>query len=890
MNNLKRILCLVMVFAMCMGTVISASAASYDSYSDADQVTYEEAMDVLVAIGIIDGQDGKLAPTDYVTREQAAKMIAYACIGKTAADALSKTGGNFGDVAAGRWSAGYISYCASKGIINGVGDMDGDGVNDFNPSGNITGYAFVKMLLSAIGYGANGEFTGEHWATNTASYGFQVGAFSNSKAASYDIAATREEAMLYAFNILTGATTVSYSELFSSYYTGSTPLTTVDDDDEYLYTLGYKVYGLYQGDTAIDDFGRQYYEWEVSGDAVSDKYYTEATLSYTTAVSSSTLYTALGKSYAGTATYILDGVQQSDFTIAKGYTSAAVGGRGVLTLVYADDDTYDVTIVSISTYLAVVTGVDDDVTTVTVYDGRTSNNVAGSYDYETAGFSEDEYVLVTIADGEIQSMAAADSFTGIMSTYASSYLKINGTTYYKSATYGGYNEVEGATDYYGTYLFYTDSYGNLLGDELYEEADAGTSNYVYVTASEYSSSLTASSAAIAVQYLDGTYGVMSLNIWKSSGSYYYSNAGVSTKITASDGAALNGLTVPGFYRYTTDSDGEVTLKAVSSSSQSVAGWIGEDIEVKSTDKYLYIDSSYALSGKTVDFGTQPSTLYLSSSTVLKVIDDDGDVTTVTGYSNIKGYSESGQNVMVLYSGSIVQTIYVFGGTYTSSDTYALGTGSKYTTSSGTFYTFYIEGESVAYELDTGISAPAYGTIYSIARSSGVVTALDPKMTYSEAVKVTSAKSSYFVAGGNYHYYDEDAEIYSANNSGAAATISVGDYVVFVKENGLVVSAYIVSTPSTTPSGGTTTNLTISSLAMTAAGVTFTDNLTAQTVYLVVESFTSAQGYTSIYTETMTTTAGSNTSNLTSFASGTYRITVYADSTHSTVLAQAYANF
>ena len=195
MKNLKRALCLALVLALCLGLVSTVSATGYASYPDASKVTYTEAMDVLTSLGIITGSNGYLNPTDYVTREQAAKMIAYICLGKTAAEALSTSSSVFEDVAAGRWSAGYISYCVSKGIIAGVGDTNGNGKAEFQPTANVTANQFVKMLLCALGYGANQEFNGTYWATSTEAWGAKVGAYDGTKAASYNAAATREEAM-----------------------------------------------------------------------------------------------------------------------------------------------------------------------------------------------------------------------------------------------------------------------------------------------------------------------------------------------------------------------------------------------------------------------------------------------------------------------------------------------------------------------------------------------------------------------------------------------------------------------------------------------------------------------------------------------------------------------
>ena len=139
MRNFKRVLSLLLVLVMCLGLVTAASAASYDDMNGADKVTYTEAMDVLVALGIIQGTSTGLEPDATFSREQAAKIISYICLGSTAAEALAKTGGVFSDVEAGRWSAGYIAYCANAGIINGTGN------GNFNPTGKVTGYEHKEV-------------------------------------------------------------------------------------------------------------------------------------------------------------------------------------------------------------------------------------------------------------------------------------------------------------------------------------------------------------------------------------------------------------------------------------------------------------------------------------------------------------------------------------------------------------------------------------------------------------------------------------------------------------------------------------------------------------------------------------------------------------------------
>ena len=159
MRTLKKTLSLLLAVALVLSlTVVGASAAytgnKVDTLKDAADVgaDYSEAVGVMVGLGIIEGyDDGTLRPETTYTREQAAKIIAYMQLGPKDAESLRCTKAPFTDVAADRWSAGYIAYCVEQGIIDGMGD------GTFQPEAQLTGYQWAKMLLCAVGYGRNDE-------------------------------------------------------------------------------------------------------------------------------------------------------------------------------------------------------------------------------------------------------------------------------------------------------------------------------------------------------------------------------------------------------------------------------------------------------------------------------------------------------------------------------------------------------------------------------------------------------------------------------------------------------------------------------------------------------------------------------------------------------------
>jgi hypothetical protein len=189
------VLALVMTASL---AVVGAGAAGSD-FKDGDAITYKEAVDVIGTLGVVDGyEDESFKPDAELTRGAAAKIICNMILGPTTAKALPATVAPFPDVPVGHTFAGYIAYCSEQNIISGYTD------GLFRPAGNLTGYAFMKMLLGALGYDQNIEsYVGNNWAINVAKQAIGIGldkglvdGFDGSKIV------TRQEAALYTFNTL----------------------------------------------------------------------------------------------------------------------------------------------------------------------------------------------------------------------------------------------------------------------------------------------------------------------------------------------------------------------------------------------------------------------------------------------------------------------------------------------------------------------------------------------------------------------------------------------------------------------------------------------------------------------------------------------------------------
>ena len=160
MNNLKRVLSLALSGIMLVGMMaVGASAADF---SDADKIEHADAVNTLVALNIINGQDdGSFNPEGDVTRAQMAKMIAVAMNGGKETTTGTKTNPTFTDIK-GHWAESYIEFCADLKIISGRGD------GTFDPEGKVTGLEAAKMVLTALGYDADAyQLKGATWATRT---------------------------------------------------------------------------------------------------------------------------------------------------------------------------------------------------------------------------------------------------------------------------------------------------------------------------------------------------------------------------------------------------------------------------------------------------------------------------------------------------------------------------------------------------------------------------------------------------------------------------------------------------------------------------------------------------------------------------------------------------
>ena len=186
MRTLKKVLALTVVLA----TLLSISA--FAAFSDEESIdeSFVDAVNLLGALNVMTGDtEGTFRPNDTISRAEAAKMIYVIRNGGVDDQAAGWTGmSTFSDVVSGVWFEGYVNYCASLGIIAGVGG------GKFNPSGAVTGVELAKMLLVVADYKPDIEgYTGAGWNLNVIRDAQTAGMFEGYTLA-YSAAATRQQA------------------------------------------------------------------------------------------------------------------------------------------------------------------------------------------------------------------------------------------------------------------------------------------------------------------------------------------------------------------------------------------------------------------------------------------------------------------------------------------------------------------------------------------------------------------------------------------------------------------------------------------------------------------------------------------------------------------------
>ena len=267
---MKKLLAMVLALVMTLSLAVSANAAFKD-VKDIDE-TYAESAAVLNGLGVFKGYEEKdgtfsFQPKNAITRAEVAAIV-YRIYTGDVKDAYVKnyeTYNKFGDMAGAGWAKGYIGYCANAALVKGYPN------GTFVPSGKVTGYEVLAMILRAVGYDQKNEFTGADWALHVAEIAERQGILDNVKGVDLNAPATRElvaELLFRSINV----PMVTYTAAFGYQNVGLN-----EKADNKLFaknkTLGTKNFELdcVTGYVTANDYGTKFKNMQIKGENLAEK-------------------------------------------------------------------------------------------------------------------------------------------------------------------------------------------------------------------------------------------------------------------------------------------------------------------------------------------------------------------------------------------------------------------------------------------------------------------------------------------------------------------------------------------------------------------------------------------------------------------------------------------
>ena len=428
---MKKFLSLVLALVMTM-SLVTVSAGAKD-FTDDSKITYDEAVAVMSEVKVIDGYtDGSFQPTTNLTRGAAAKIICNLILGPTTAAALGADTAPYSDVPVNHTFAGYIAYCQKTGIISGYAD------GTFKPAAPLTGYAFMKMLLGALGYKSDVEgYTGANWSINVAKQAIAIGLADGNDDFTGQAYVNREEACLYSLNTLK-ATMVEYPQTTTVNVNGADVVLasartevswgTAKANDGNIKTDGYVQFAeKYFPDLELEVgegiYGRPANTWKNKKAEIGTFTSIDPTYVYTESMDESDVYKDLGATITDEDeydwTFYVNGVEQKKGTIpGKNVDDEWVyTGEGTVTEIYVNDDEYTVDVIEYNYYLGQVSKVKSDdngeyITVSVLSKGATLDDKTFYVD----GYTEDDYVVFTVDENDDGDMVIGEVFEAEVAT------------------------------------------------------------------------------------------------------------------------------------------------------------------------------------------------------------------------------------------------------------------------------------------------------------------------------------------------------------------------------------------------------------------------------------------------------------------------------------------
>ena len=680
MRNLKRALSLGLTAAMISGLMVMGSSAA--SYADVTSENNVEAIEVLEAVGIMIGdENGNFNPDQNVTRNEMAVVMSNLMEYNVAS---YKDTSPFTDVPS--WAEPYVAACWTNGITAGYSDTI------YGGSDTVTTAQAALMLMKALGYFQYASDFGSDWQLATTRQGNAIDLFDGVDSGVTQAMTRNDVAQLVLNTLRSGTVEASTDGSWSigdvtinnnvqySYVTSNQSYATAIDDvrstsnttdaGRSIVELGEQLYqgDLKLADNTIDDFGRPSRTWSYDGKEVGTYAKTELLVeSYTDEVTGRDVYDLLSAATIRDSEELycyLDGEENADIEkndLVRSNDNALTGtGLGVLTEVYLDQDTDEITIASINTYLAKAISNYNENTesaTLTVYlddaDGVTRTvdveevpNVVDVtedtfYLVRMTGMDNNRLEVVELYDAEVLEDSTVTKFSKDAVT-AVDKLTVDGTEY--KATVKAFYDKDTLDEYDQSlltdmsYNVYLDLYGNAIGVELYE----GTMNYVFITGYDRSeSNISVKTASAAAIFTDGTMDEITVNVTATNdnidkldgdknnnngdGKYYEP---WSTNNSSGD-YALNR-----WYTYTVTESGVYTLKPVGDGERMFATYLepdaNGDYEVINASNVRVDDEFYLAAGDNGRAYGNDDSVYITAESGRVDTSPNGAITEVTG--------------------------------------------------------------------------------------------------------------------------------------------------------------------------------------------------------------------------------------------------------------------
>ena len=667
MRNLKRALSLGLTATMISGLMVMGSSAA--SYADVTSKQNEEAIEVLKTVGIMTGdENGKFNPEAKVTRNEMAVVM---CNLLDYTVASYKGTSPFTDVP--EWAEPYVAACYTNGITSGYD------AKTYGGSDTVTTGQAALMLLKALGYFQYSADFGSDWLVETTKNGSTAGLFDGVATGAKE-ALTRNDVAQMVLNALeadlvkaekngsdvhVGDVVISGGKATYDARTGTdskyAKIDSTKVDGKYTIQLGEDLYDgdLVKADGADDDFGRPSVKWTYENKEIGT-YADDADAVYTATVEKQDLYDLVGsdvyndlKNGDADFSVVVDGValkdvKLSDYIVKNNDDDAGdkIIKKGATTEVFIDDDSNDVVITVINSYVAQVDGDYDkndeelelDILDEAFVDVKDTTLSSDDFDYLDS-YSDEDYVLITVANKEIKTIDLAETVEGKVTAYTEKKnVTVDGTKYEYSKNYTDAVKEDSNLSYdlNDAYTLVLDANGYVI----YTDGTAGHNDYVYVAKMDYAGGAKKSLEGDAY-FIDGTNKVITIDNDDDFDARDYGN----------------------WYSYNEKSNGKYELEAIPTDKDtdtfygSVSTSVNKGVVTENGKSTVYVnDTNTTGSGKIDKVKANNDTIF--------VVNDDDDVTAYTGIKNVpditaKDSKNGAVTVAVVMDDDYADVVYIY---------------------------------------------------------------------------------------------------------------------------------------------------------------------------------------------------------------------------------------